>query len=80
MKIFSIANKYPSLRENKGCLSWLNGKRLDDNAEGLWWIHDKLYDLTNFIKKHPGGKDWLEMTKVRSFENYATDRNLIFIV
>lgn len=65
MKIFSIANKYPSLRENKSCWAWLNGKRLDDNAEGLWRIHDKLYNLSNFINKHPGGKDWLEMTKVR---------------
>ncbi|CAO1340139.1 unnamed protein product [Diamesa hyperborea] len=63
MKVFSIANKYPSLRENKGCWAWLNGKKLDDNAEGLWRIHDKLYDLTKFINKHPGGKDWLEMTK-----------------
>lgn len=74
MKIFSIVNKYPSLRENKSCWGWLNARRLDDNAEGLWRIHDRLYDLSSFINKHPGGKDWLEMTKVRyCFINSAID-------
>lgn len=42
---------------------WLEGKRIDDNAEGLWRIHDKLYDVTDFIQRHPGGAEWLEMTK-----------------
>ncbi|CAH0605493.1 unnamed protein product [Chrysodeixis includens] len=36
---------------------------MDDGAEGLWRIHDKLYDLTSFIKRHPGGEEWLELTK-----------------
>lgn len=39
-------------------------KRNDDNAEGLWRVHDGLYDLTNFIESHPGGKDWIKLTKV----------------
>ena len=43
--------------------SWLAGKRIDDNAEGLWRVHDKLYDLTDFVQRHPGGAEWLEMTK-----------------
>lgn len=43
--------------------SWFDGKRIDDNAEGLWRVHDKLYDLTEFIDSHPGGKQWLELTK-----------------
>lgn len=43
---------------------WLDTKRVDDNVEdGLWRIRDTLYDLTDFILKHPGGPDWLEMTK-----------------
>lgn len=42
----------------------MNSKRDDDNVEnGLWRIHNTLYDLTDFINKHPGGPDWLRMTK-----------------
>lgn len=37
----------------------------DDNAEGLWRVHDKLYELGEFVDKHPGGKEWLQLTKVR---------------
>jgi hypothetical protein len=61
----TISNKYPTFRDNgfKGCKRWLDGKRIDDNAEGLWRIHDKLYDLTDFIQRHPGGAEWLEVTK-----------------
>lgn len=43
---------------------WLDTKRDDDNVEdGLWRIRNTLYDLTDFISKHPGGPDWLQMTK-----------------
>lgn len=58
--------KYPSLRDNglRDPVHWLAGKVMDDGAEGLWRIHDKLYDLTSFIKRHPGGEEWLELTKV----------------
>ncbi|CAB3238963.1 unnamed protein product [Arctia plantaginis] len=57
--------KYPSLRDAglKDPVQWLAGKSMDDGAEGLWRIHDKLYDLTKFIKLHPGGEEWLELTK-----------------
>lgn len=41
----------------------MDAKRIDDNAEGLWRVHDKLYDLINFVQRHPGGKNWLEMTQ-----------------
>lgn len=41
----------------------MEGKQIDDNAEGLWRVHDKLYDVTSFISRHPGGAEWLEMTK-----------------
>lgn len=65
-KINSIVLKYPSTRDEfiKGCWKWLKGRRADDNAEGLWRVHDGLYDLENFINQHPGGKEWLELTKV----------------
>lgn len=43
---------------------WLKGKRRDDDAEGLWRIHDSLYDLTEFIECHPGGSEWIRFTKV----------------
>jgi hypothetical protein len=43
--------------------SWIEEKKVIDNAEGLWRVHDKIYDLNDFISKHPGGSEWLEMTK-----------------
>ncbi|KAK6621298.1 hypothetical protein RUM43_011604 [Polyplax serrata] len=42
---------------------WLEKKKKEDGAEGLWRIHDNLYDLTTWMKKHPGGSHWLEYTK-----------------
>lgn len=58
--------KYPSLRDEafRDPIQWLTGKAMDDGAEGLWRVHDKLYDLTSFVKKHPGGEEWLELSKV----------------
>ena len=56
---------YPSLRDHplKTATQWMNGRRIDDNIGDLWRVHDKLYDLTPFIKKHPGGPTWLEATR-----------------
>ncbi|XP_063870716.1 cytochrome b5-related protein-like [Scylla paramamosain] len=42
---------------------WLSGKRIDDNVGPYWRIHNKLYDLTDFVDRHPGGRMWLEVTK-----------------
>ncbi|XP_050667625.1 cytochrome b5-related protein-like [Leptidea sinapis] len=57
--------KYPSLRDEglRDSMQWLTGKAIDDGAEGLWRVHDKLYDLDTFINKHPGGSEWLQLTK-----------------
>ena len=65
MKHSTIAHKYPTYRDDKikGCKRWLDGKRIDDNAEGLWRIHNKLYDLTDFVNRHPGGAEWLDVTE-----------------
>jgi hypothetical protein len=62
----SILKKYPTNRDNpiKGCWMWLAGRCADDNAEELWRVHDKIYDLSDFANKHPGGREWIDMTKV----------------
>lgn len=43
----------------------MQSRQTDDNAEGLWRVHDTLYDLTEFINWHPGGVDWIKLTKVK---------------
>ncbi|XP_023943565.2 cytochrome b5-related protein [Bicyclus anynana] len=57
--------KYPSLRDKglRDPFQWLQGKSMDDGAEGLWRVHDGLYDLEEFMETHPGGYEWLELTK-----------------
>jgi len=77
VKYTSVINKYPSFRNETlfgGNWEWLHGRRADDGAEGLWRVHDKLYDLKDFVAKHPGGKEWLVMTEgtdiTESFEAY----------
>lgn len=66
LRYTTIVNKYPSRRDNvvKGCWNWLEGRQLDDNAEGFWRIHDKIYNLKDFARNHPGGREWIELTKV----------------
>ena len=57
--------QYPSGRDHflKTGFGFLDGRRKDDGAEGLWRIRNKLYDLDSFIESHPGGSEWLKMTK-----------------
>lgn len=63
-QVYSVTRCLPSLRNSmRRAHSWLSSKRHDDKAEGLWRIHDQLYDLINFIPKHPGGGDWLRLTQ-----------------
>lgn len=61
----SIFKKSPSyqISSSRSTNKWLADKRDLDGAEGLWRIHNKLYDLINFIQIHPGGADFLELTK-----------------
>lgn len=61
---------------------WLQSRKNDDNAEELWRIHDKLYDLTDFVNRHPGGRDWITLTKVcLCFKKKNTARNIhIFFI
>jgi cytochrome b involved in lipid metabolism len=39
------------------------GKRQDDNVGNHWRVHDKIYDLESFVSKHPGGPEWIELTR-----------------
>ncbi|XP_037039204.1 cytochrome b5-related protein-like [Bradysia coprophila] len=61
----SVASYYPEFRDKqlKTVYGWLSCRQKCENAEGLWRVHDKLYDLSNFIERHPGGREWLELTK-----------------
>ena len=57
-------------------LRWLESRQNDDNAEGSWRLHDDLYDLTDFVKVHPGGQDWIALTKVVYDECFALSGRL----
>jgi hypothetical protein len=65
-KHVTVIRKYPKARDNfvNGCWKWIEGKVKDDSACDLWRVHDSLYDLSDFITKHPGGEYWLEFTRV----------------
>ncbi|CAL8094431.1 unnamed protein product [Orchesella dallaii] len=57
--------KYPSNRDVPFRMAedWLSAKRKDDDIENLWRVYDKLYNFEPFIPNHPGGSDWLVMTR-----------------
>lgn len=69
LKSCTIANQYPKYRDNvfKSVYSWLEEKQKQDNAERYWRVHDKIYDLNEFAAKHPGGKEWIQITKVNNY-------------
>ncbi|XP_049529706.1 cytochrome b5-related protein-like [Anopheles darlingi] len=75
-----ITHRYPTFRDEpaKTTHNWLEGRRYDDGAEGLWRIGDNLYDLASFIQSHPGGPDWLRITKgtdiTEAFETHHIGR------
>ncbi|XP_011883430.1 PREDICTED: cytochrome b5-related protein-like [Vollenhovia emeryi] len=56
---------YLPARENLSNTAWgfLEARRKIDGAEGLWRIKNKLYDLETFAKSHPGGSEWIRLTK-----------------
>ncbi|ALC39399.1 CG17928 [Drosophila busckii] len=64
-RVSGISRTYPSYRRHWQISneSWLAGKHTDDEAEGLWRIRDKLYDLSDFAQRHIGGAFWIERTK-----------------
>ena len=66
VKSCTIANQYPTYRDKflKSAYSWLVEKKKQDNAERFWRVHDKIYDLKTFAASHPGGNQWIQITKV----------------
>ncbi|XP_076163345.1 cytochrome b5-related [Ptiloglossa arizonensis] len=64
-----IGSSIPGLKsfpERKGIqtpAAFLNARRKIDGAEGLWRYKDNLYDLEKFAKFHPGGEEWIRLTK-----------------
>jgi len=53
-----------SLKIDEGVQIWLKERREEDKIDSnLWRIHDGLYDLNDFIERHPGGPSWLEWTR-----------------
>ncbi|XP_020287163.1 cytochrome b5-related protein isoform X2 [Pseudomyrmex gracilis] len=50
-------------KEPKTAAQFLQSRRTIDGAEGLWRIENKLYDLETFAKSHPGGSEWIRLTK-----------------
>ncbi|CAI6365826.1 unnamed protein product [Macrosiphum euphorbiae] len=61
-------------RNIKSADSWIEARQKEDGADGLWRVYDGLYDLKQWIHKHPGGPQWLEITKgtdiTELFETY----------
>ena len=54
--------------QNADVWVWLKEKAQHDSrvagADGdLWLVHGKWYDLSRFIDVHPGGPDWLRLTR-----------------
>lgn len=56
---------YPPSRDIplRTAFGYLQGRRQVDGAEGLWRIRNGLYDLESFAKSHPGGAEWIHLTK-----------------
>ena len=72
MKIVEVKDDRKSLptRGLKGSPQiWLQEKRerdaqlWDTDNSNYWIVENKLYDLNSFVDQHPGGKNWLTMTK-----------------
>ncbi|KAK4873784.1 hypothetical protein RN001_013144 [Aquatica leii] len=62
-KSYRSNNKWVNYIMDKFTYKWLENKKYVDDLNGLWRVHDGLYDVTDFIDSHPGGKFWLKETK-----------------
>lgn len=72
MKIYEVQpdrKTLPTRGLNGNPHIWMDEKRERDrelwgtDISSFWVIENKLYDLSSFIDRHPGGKVWLQMTK-----------------
>jgi len=60
---------------------WNSDKRLaDQQLYGVtpqqWCYKNRIYDLSQFIEKHPGGKHWLEMTQGTDITDFVETHHL----
>ena len=60
---------------------WKSDKRLADQklfgvGPDQWSYKNKIYDLSQFIKRHPGGEHWLEMTKGSDITDFVETHHL----
>jgi len=67
-RLWAGFRRYPSHREGripfiKTATNWIEGKRLDDDCGAYWRVRDSLYDLTEWIERHPGGREWIQVTR-----------------
>ena len=46
------------------------------NPEHHWICENKLYDQTQYVDKHPGGKHWLTMTKGQDITEHFITHHL----
>lgn len=59
----------PSRGLKTSTLRYLEEKKQRDQelwqpeAQNLWIVENKIYDLTPFIHKHPGGESWIRLTQ-----------------
>ena len=80
----------PSQRKHVGSLNplpsspeqWLKERQERDEKRAgvppdLWMIHNKLYNLSGFLDRHPGGREWLEFLRgmdcTMEFETHHLD-------
>ncbi|KAF7998118.1 hypothetical protein HCN44_009516 [Aphidius gifuensis] len=53
----------PTREYSKSSDGFLEGRKQVDGAENLWRINNRLYNLDEFINNHPGGAQWISLTK-----------------
>lgn len=42
----------------------------------MWVVENKVYDLTGYLDKHPGGKGWLEYTRGQDITEHFITHHL----
>jgi hypothetical protein len=66
------------LAENGNGAGYLKCRRAaETNSSDLWRVHDKMYDLSEYLDVHPGGREWLERMRgcdaTEAFEAHHLD-------
>eukprot|EP00055_Hartaetosiga_balthica_P007458 m.25627 g.25627 ORF g.25627 m.25627 type:complete len:465 (+) comp5784_c0_seq2:125-1519(+) len=65
---------------------WIEDKKKRDQevcafSKDLWLVHGILYDLSSYMDKHPGGKEWLELMRgsdcTTEFETHHPDMDKV---